>query len=186
MWTEAILDRKRWGGTWNIAQGTSAEAHLPVGILDLEKQFIEPRRVHLYRTHALSAKAPPQGITSAHRAGIPEPQRADILLGLQAVEWQDSKPGSRSLRVTNALDVAVDLSGWQLKGSVRFTFDPGTVLPPLSALDVAEDLRARKAKLPGQFVVGPLKPRDSDKSWVSLRDSLDREAARISTLERNR
>lgn len=181
MWADAILDRKRWGGTWNIKQGTSAEAHLPVGVQELERFFIEPRRVHLYQTHALSQKSPPLGITSRHRAGIPDSQVVHPKLEFADIALRAPARGAISLRLTNAMDVAVDLSRWQLKGDAHFTFEPGTVLPASGTLVVTDNIKGMKAASPGQLVVGPLRLKDSPKGWVSLRDAADGESARART-----
>jgi len=65
------------------------------------------------------------------------------------------------IRLVNNADVAIDISGWNLTGGVRFTFAPGTVIPSGHALYVSPNARAFRERTvspkgnEGRFVVGP-------------------------------
>ncbi len=46
----------------------------------------------------------------------------------------------------NPYDIAVDISDWQVAGAVRFTFQPGTVIPPNGTLYVSPDINDFRAR----------------------------------------
>ena len=159
MWTEAILDRAKWGNAWTLPGNTRPQQALTVGVRELVERFIEPRRHHFYVTHSITNSGRPVGLTSRHRAGIPEPQPTDA-----RVEWGEINlcPTNRSLDflcLTNSNPFAMDLSGWRLDGAVKFTFAGGTVVPAHGLLCVSPDVRAFRscARADGgrvRFVVG--------------------------------
>jgi hypothetical protein len=136
---EAVLDRQQWGLSWNSPRGSSPARDLQLGIQDLTRRFIEPRRVHLYVTHAATNRAHPIGVGTRLNAGIPGPQPE----GLTVTCAESGRGESRQqdwLRLSHTNAMAVDLSGWSLAGDVTFTFPPGTVLPAQGDLIAASNL----------------------------------------------
>ena len=159
MGTEAALDRIKWGNPWTLPGNTRPPQALNVGVRELVDRFIEPRRRHFYVTHSITNSGRPVGLTSRHRAGIPEPQPSDA-----RVEWGEINlcPTNRSLEflcLTNCSPFAVDLSGWRLDGAVKFTFEGGTVAPARGLLYVSPDVKAFRSRATAdggrvRFVVG--------------------------------
>ena len=134
---DATLDRQRWGEAWTGRPGIPASESFAAGVDDLIKQFIEPRRLHLYVTHSATNTALPAGVGTGHRAGIPAPQPAD--LRIEARLLSDPPPGGLGwVLITNPHPFAVDVSGWKLGGPNAFTFSPGTVIPAADAVCVVE------------------------------------------------
>ncbi len=139
MAVEGVLDRQQWGLSWNSPRGSSPARDLQLGIQDLTRRFIEPRRVHLYVTHAATNRARPIGVGTRLNAGIPGPQRNDLVVKL-AESGRGQTRQQDWLRVSHTNTMAVDLSGWRLAGDVRFTFPPGTVLPAQGEMIAASSL----------------------------------------------
>lgn len=155
---EASLDRAQWGfSPW--APGKTFAA----GVGDLFQQFITPRRRHWYVTHSITNTSRPIGITSSHNAGIPLAQPDDVRLTFVGLDFNpvSGLQSQEYIALSNASPIAVDLTGWQLDGGVRFTFQPGTVIPSQSVLYVSPDVRQFRARTSGPrggqglFVVGP-------------------------------
>ena len=177
IWAEAILDRQKWGGSWNMSQNTGPEEMLSVGVGDLEKQFIEPRRRHFYVTHSITNSARALGITAEDNVGIPTPQPAKPKLELS--EAGASKGAQTVVLVRNPNDFAVDLSGWRLAGRVKFAFQAGTVIPPGGTLHVCGDLKAWRAGAGNaeKFAVGSLVDRVDEKTKLTLKNDRDQTVA---------
>lgn len=155
---EAALDRARWGSSpW--APGKSFAS----GVGDLLTQFIDPRRRHWYVTHSITNTAKPIGISRTSNAGIPLEQPADATPTFLDVEFNPASGNQAQeyFTLTNAHDIALDLSGWKVDGAVNFTFRPGTVLPSHSVLFVSPEVRQFRSRAVGPrggqglFVVGP-------------------------------
>ena len=67
IWTEAFLDRAKWGySTW-----TASNKPLTNAVNELFNEFINLRRIHLNVTHSVTNTAKPIGITPTSNAGIP-------------------------------------------------------------------------------------------------------------------
>lgn len=183
LWADAILDRKKWGGTWNLPGDTTPEASLQVGVRELVQQFIEPRRRHFYVTHSITNTARPIGITSRHNAGIPDAQPADARVEFGELGLSPANSAQEYLCLTNANHFAVDISGWRLDGAVRFTFRPGTVLPTSGVLYVSPDVTAFRSRAigpgggQGLFVQGNYRGRLRDSPHLRLKDDHDRKVA---------
>jgi hypothetical protein len=175
---EASLDRAQWGfSPW--APGKTFEA----GVGDLFQQFIVPRRRHWYVTHSITNTSRPIGITSSHNAGIPLAQPDDVRLSFFDLDFNplSGLQSQEYVALSNTSPVAVDLSGWTLSGGVRFTFQPGTVLPTQSVLYVSPDVRQFRARTSGprggqgRFVVGPYSGQLSARGeTLTLKDTTDR------------
>lgn len=125
--SDADKDEAKWG-SWGARRSTRAEAQR---IIDL---YLVGRRNWLF-TH-------PGATVNRERIPDSQPDRIDVRLdaldylptsGLQTEEY---------VRLTNAEPFAVDLSGWSLRGEIRHTFRPGTVIPSGMTLHVARDVAA--------------------------------------------
>ena len=109
------------------------------------KSWLNTRRTDLYVTHSAT------NLANSQRAGIPGPQPPNATVQIIAV---DSNPSSGNqaeeyLCLSNPVPFAVDLSGWQLDGAVRFPFAPGTVIGASNLLYVSPDVRAFRARSTG-------------------------------------
>ena len=155
---EALLDRAKWGfSPWAPGKTFSA------GVGDLINQFIVPRRRHWYVTHSITNTNRPIGISSSSNAGIPLSQRPDAVLRVLNVEFNSSSGNQAQefVALTNSSPDAIDITGWKLDGAIRFTFQPGTVVPPNQVIHVSPDVRQFRSRTSGPrggqglFVVGP-------------------------------
>ena len=115
LWAEAVLDRAKWGGTWTTPQNVGPEEMLSVGVRELLKKFVEPRRVHFYSTHSVTNSARPIGITDADKVGIPmtQPPEAKLVLG-EIIR----PPGA-------TLQVCADLKAWRSSPAHKTEFVVG-------------------------------------------------------------
>lgn len=159
---DAALDLAKWG-TWGTRE-TITQA-----VDRIWNEFLPGRRKFLFQTMSVT-----------NRSEIPLEQPADVLVQIGPLEFRaaSGNPAEEWVAVTNANTYAVDISGWELTGGVRFRFKPGTVLPAHTAAFVSPDVkafRARSASPKGgerRLVVGPY---DGDLSaWgetLTLRDT---------------
>ncbi|MDP7062301.1 MAG: CotH kinase family protein [Planctomycetota bacterium] len=116
----------------------------------LTQDYLVPRRVHLFQTHAQSGVLPgPPTTTPTMVFGSMEP---DPSSGDDDEEW---------LQLLNPTNDAVDMSGWTLTGGIDFTFAPGTVVPANDEVYLSAKIQAFRARNispkgnEGNFVVGP-------------------------------
>jgi hypothetical protein len=183
MWLDAILDRKKWGGTWYLPDGTRPEAALSAGVRQLVDKFIEPRRRHFYVTHSVTNTARPLGIASRHNAGIPEAQPTDAKVEFGEFGPSPADPAQEYFCLTNTNPLAVDISGWRLDGAVKFRFHAGTVLPAHGVLYLSPDVNAFRSRPTGPggkqglFVQGNYRGRLADKRPLTLKDDHNRKVA---------
>ena len=161
IWTEASLDRAKWGySTW-----TASNKPLNVAMNELFNEFINLRRIHFSGTHSVTNTAKPIGITPTSNAGIPLSQPANAVIKIFSVEANPSSGNQLQeyICVTNPTPNALDISGWKISGAVDFTFRPGTILPTNLLLYVARDLNGFKTRTTGPrrgqglFVIGGYK-----------------------------
>ena len=159
IWTEAVLDRAKWGySTWQ-----AANKPLGTAIPELFNEFINLRRIHFSVTHNITNVAKPIGITPASNAGIPITQPSNSTVLITQFEYNPASGNQQQefLSITNPNPYALDISGWQLGGGARFTFKPGTVLPSNSVIYVTPSTLAFRQRTTGPrggqglFVVGP-------------------------------
>ncbi|MBN2704477.1 MAG: lamin tail domain-containing protein [Pontiellaceae bacterium] len=161
---DAMLDRAWWGWPAKGGQGNFNAGIDPAnGVAMLLNDYLDQRRQHLYGKHSVTNTALAVGITKYDNAGIPLPQPDNALLSI--VSW-DYNPVSGNqeeeyVQLSNANNYALDISGWELDGGIRFTFSPGTVVPANSSIYVSPNTRAFRARSTGPrggeglFVVGP-------------------------------
>jgi hypothetical protein len=161
IWTEAFLDRARWGySTW-----TASNKPLTNGITELFNEFISLRRNHFNGTHSVTNTAKPIGIARTDNAGIPLSQPLNALVTVAGVDFNPSsaQQGQEYVALTNPSPFAVDVSGWQIGGGIDFTFKQGTVMPSNSVVYVSPHIPSFRARTSGPrggqglFVVGPYK-----------------------------
>ncbi len=112
------------------------------GMDDLWDNYIVKRRVHLFDTHSVTNTSWEVGYAASKNAGIPEPQAptASLKAGFSVLnvdaEGLFDASSETVLTISNANNVAVDMSGWKLSGAVEYTFAPGTVIDAEGALIV--------------------------------------------------
>jgi hypothetical protein len=176
---EAALDRKLWGESWNASRSEGPERALEFGIRDLERRFIEPRRVHFYVTHCATNAARKVGVGTGLSAGIPDAQPAGCVVQIVAIGL-GTKRNQDWIRLTNTHPFAVDVSGWKLAGDVKFTLPAGMVIPALGQAIVASDARGfmerTESPRPGEqwLVVGGFKGSLAKANTVEVLDDRDR------------
>ncbi len=159
IWTEAFLDRGKWGfSTW-----TASNKYLTNAVNELFNEFINLRRNHWNGTHCVTNTAKPIGITPTSNAGIPVSQPVNAFVALHSVEFSPSSGNQDQefVCLTNTTGLGLEISNWKLEGAVNFTFAEGTVVPPFSAIYVSPNVKAFRARATGPrggmglFVVGP-------------------------------
>ena len=118
------------------------------GMDDIWDNYIVKRRVHLFDTHCVTNTAKGIGYAADKNAGIPEPQAAtaDLAPGFSVLNVDAQglfdAAGETTVVISNANNVAVDMSGWVLSGAVEYTLAPGTVIDAEGVLIVAKDRKA--------------------------------------------
>jgi hypothetical protein len=140
---DVALDALRWPVEWGTPQ-TFAQA-----LAVLKTDYLVARRSYLYETCG------PEG-----KGWIPhaQPDRAVVQLGDVGFVSQKDDPDQEYLTLVNRNAYAVDLSNWSLEGAVRYTFQPGVVLPAGGTLYVAADV--------AQFRRRPLSPKGGEGRFV--------------------
>jgi len=179
IWAEAILDRQKWRNSWNAPGNPRPEDALTAGVRELVEKFIEPRRRHFYITHSITNAERPVGLSTRHSVGVPESQPPDVKLKLGRAAIDPANRTMDFLSLTNENSFAVDISRWRLAGPIRFTFEPGTVVPASGVLHVSPDVRAFRARAgePGgvaRFVVGNYRGRLTEPGAIKLTDDRGR------------
>jgi hypothetical protein len=184
IWTEAILDRRKWGNSWNVPRNTRPDDSLTVGVRELVEKFIEPRRRHFYVTHSLTNESRMLGlIRRSGGVGIPERQAETVKVEFGEFSLCPTNAVQEYLCLTNPNSFAVDISGWRLQGIVKFTVPAGTVLPAQATLYVSPDVKAFRARASnprggqGLFVVGNYHGHLGGNGHVTLKDDKDRTVA---------
>ena len=125
--SDTDLDQTRWG-YWGSARGTRAEAQR---IIDV---YLPGRRNFLFTSSAATV--------SGER--IPNSQSSQPQVHLDQIDFNPASglQAEEFVRLTNTESVAVDISGWKLRGQIRHTFRPGTVIPSGKTLYVSPDVAA--------------------------------------------
>ncbi len=167
---DAALDLAKWR-SWGQRQ-TASEA-----IAILRTNYLPARRRHLFNT-----------LAGGNNPAIPARQPRGLGLQLRRI---DVSPESRNqdqeyVELFNTNRIAVDVSGWNLRGAITHTLLPGTVIPQNASLFVAARLAAFRARTNGPssgqglFVQGDYKGRLSARGGqVELLDSAGSVAGRI-------
>ena len=170
MWTDIWADRTRNGwpcgvgsvcGMYCWGQAWPDDANF--GVPGIVNKFVTPRRTHFWATHCITNSAYGVGLGNTYNAGIPFTQPTNGVITLVDIDFNPTSGNQAEeyLCLTNPVSTALDISGWQVDGAVKFTFKPGTIIPSNSVLYVASDLNAFRARATGPrggqglFVVGP-------------------------------
>lgn len=180
---EALADRKKWG--WPSGYGGYTMTNVPFGqaVDDLLQLYVKQRRTHFYGTHSLLNSS------YANRAGIPDSQPVVVTLQFGRIEATPASgnPAEEFVELVNTNGFAVDLSGWQLTGAIRFQFKPGTVIPSGGRVFVSPDVKAFRSRSveprggQGLFVVGPYQGQLSNRGeTLGLVDVCQRSVASLS------
>lgn len=125
--SDADRDEAKWG-SWGVKRTTRAEAQR------LMDGYLVGRRNWLFTNPS----------ATVNRERIPDSQPEVVAVQLDQLDFHpvSLRQAEEYVRLTNAEPFAVDLSGWTLRGEIRHTFRPGTVIPPGRTLYVAHDLAA--------------------------------------------
>jgi hypothetical protein len=133
MSADALADRAKWGWpttlanwSWNGQQPTIFQ-----GVQMLYDGFLAPHRNHYFGTHCITNTAKTIGYGINFNAGIPTAQPDNIVICFGAYEVCPASGNQEQeyLSFSNTNATPVDISGWQLKGGVTYTFPPATVIP---------------------------------------------------------
>ena len=151
---DVALDVAEWPFDW---QETKSQSE---AIERLKQEYFAARRIHLYETHG------PQGSGIIPAA---QPDEAKIEFGPITTGSGDQEE-QEYFTLINPNEYAVDLSGWQIKNHIEYTFQPGTVIPAGGTLYLSPNVVAfrQRATSPtggeGHFVQGNYKGRLSNRS----------------------
>jgi hypothetical protein len=154
--TDATADLIKWG-TWNHNAGGTV-------IAQTDGSVLITNAARLTNTWAVGRQAFLYGSQSVTGGGeIPLGQSPDAFVGLWKYEVSPNSNNQEQewLAFTNYSSVAIDISGWEIDGAVRFRFVPGTVIAANSVLYVSPNVaqfRARTVSPKGgenNFVTGP-------------------------------
>lgn len=142
---DAARDLARWG-TWGTRE-TITQA-----VNRIWNEFLPARRTFVYQT-----------MSTGNGGEFPDAQPENPSLRIAAFEYRSpaANPLQDWLSLTNPNSYAVDISGWELTGGIRFQFKPGTVIPSRSLLFVSPSVRAFRSRASSpkggeqRLVVGP-------------------------------
>lgn len=143
--SDADLDYAKWG-SWGNGYQMRPEAQRII------TTHLPGRRLWLNSGSALLNGTP-----------IPpsQPTNATLLIASVDANPVSGNQAEEFVRLTNPTALWLDVSNWKLDGAVRFTFKPGTVVPPYAQLYVSPNQRAfrNRATAPrggmNLFVTGP-------------------------------
>jgi len=143
---DVALDTAKWPFEWGSAQTFSQAIDI------LKHDYLAARRVYLYETLSVDSG----GI-------IPNAQPTTAIIEFDSgVEYDPPSGGQDSeyFALVNRNSYAVDVSGWTVDGDVRYTFEPGVVIPAGGTLYVSPDVVAFRSRASsptggeGRFVQG--------------------------------
>jgi len=179
---DAEEDAAKWNShAWgNGSTSPCCPQSLWEAVDEMRYDYFPERRDQLY-----------DGLTSGASA-IPEaqPDEAAVVLGELKIHPTSGDPNEEYIRLQNANEYAVNLSGWTLGGPVSNTFPGGTVLPAQAILYVAANrvaFRHRRVYPSGGhslFVVGDYTGRMSQGSrTLTLTNALDQTVVTIEDID---
>lgn len=168
---DAVLDRAKWGDgyTNTVIYVWDHKLEWNEAFTDLWDNYVVPRRVHLYNTHAITNTTWEIGYAADKNAGIPEAHPAAFApILMEKIEG--------GIQLTNPNTDSIDLSGWTVEGLMDvstlpedsedvFTLPPGTVLLGGKSLVLAYDRKEYVANNDPCFVIG-LAVYGDDKTWI--------------------
>jgi hypothetical protein len=115
--------------------------HLPGQNISDITNWLPTRRTQLYTTYTAPDSVAP-GLA------IPPAQDPAITIGFGILDFNPASGNQAEeyIQLVNTNGVAVDISGWQLRGGVEHTFDAGTVLLPTNTMYVANRAAAFRSR----------------------------------------
>ncbi|MCA9196372.1 MAG: lamin tail domain-containing protein [Planctomycetales bacterium] len=132
------LDQDRWR---NSAHFSGQRLTMAEQIQRIKDDYLAPRLTFLTEYHAA-----PNGV------GVPASQATDVSIQFGSeLEFNAASETSNTeyFTLVNTNDVAVDLSGWQIRGATHFTVAPGTVILPGETHYFAQDVAAFRQRTTG-------------------------------------
>ncbi|MHC1763640.1 MAG: CotH kinase family protein [Verrucomicrobiia bacterium] len=132
--SDANLDYERWG-SWGNRNRMRPEAQR---IIDVH---LPGRRTFLFQNA--------QAALNGERIPDAQPDRAVLAIG--SIEFNPSS-GSQAeeyVELLNENSFALDISGWEVTGGIRWTFRPGTVIPGSSRLFLARNVPVFRSRASG-------------------------------------
>ena len=166
---------------WSTSAFFSGETYtLDQAIARIKNEYLSPRYPYL-----ISSALPGIGVANPGS----QPYAPALRFGEILASAASGNQNEEYLQVVNPTDIAVDVSGWRLMGSVNFVFKPGTVVPSNSVLYLSPKVSAFRARVAaprgkqGLFVQGDYSGQLSSRggSLVLLND-FGREIARTNLL----
>jgi len=154
---EAQLDAAKWG---QYGEPQTLEEAVEY----LKRDYLEPRRIHLFETHRIAGE-------------IPEAQSGDVEIVINEIRpVAEAGSGLEFIELFNpSWSESVDLSGWTIEG-IKLDIPPGTVLLPRAFVVFAENDRALRRAGHADILIAAEydgKLRDEGEELV-LRDAADR------------
>ncbi len=146
---DAALDLAKWG-TWCCSSaGPFTQATIPVpgsyqsmtqAIAQLKNEYLPARRTFLFSNQIVGAGGE-----------IPLTQPANTFIVITNLEYSPSSGNQAQeyVQLRNTNNYAVDISGWRVTGAIEHRFAPGTVMSANSALFLAPDVKAFRARTSG-------------------------------------
>ena len=122
-WTDGDLDVARWGYPTNFTANRPREE-----VERVVTNYFALRRGFLFNT---GNGRPTYGGSSLNVPNAPQTNKA----GMVTIDALDFLPAGNTqsneyVILRNTTGLAVDMSGWQVKGEIDYTFKGGTVIPP--------------------------------------------------------
>ena len=149
---DATLDKVKWGGaSWNVpidgpANPTTANPtnNFEIELSRMKDYYLPGRRTFL---------AMPATMTLY---GIPNAQPTNLFITIGTIEYNpaNANQAQEYIELINTNSIAVDLTGWRLKGAIDFAFPPGTTVSALAAgvtnrIYVSPEVKAFRARTTG-------------------------------------
>jgi CotH kinase protein/Concanavalin A-like lectin/glucanases superfamily/Lamin Tail Domain/Immunoglobulin domain len=134
---DVVADHARWGASAHFGGGTYT---LQQANDRIKNEYLGPRVGYLSGTDIAGVGA---GNPSS------QPVFVNVRIASADVNPASGDQAQEYICLTNANAIAVDMSGWKLRGDGDFDFRPGTVLPAFSTLYLTPDLGAFRVRASG-------------------------------------
>jgi hypothetical protein len=147
--SDAALDYAAWGPTW----GDPGLNVFPAAAEQIVSTYLPGRRNFLFNS--------PDATLNGDNIPAAQPTNAVVLIGSTDYNPVSGNLNEQFVELRNTNIYAVDVSGWQLRGSIEATLRPGTVIPAGESLYVAANVPAFRARAANPhageniFVQGP-------------------------------
>jgi hypothetical protein len=136
LFTQMQLDVALDAALWSNAEGWPAQPFTEA-VHSLRTDYLDVRRVHLYRTHG-----------SGNKGIIPDAQpiTTSVRFGPIGFASAAEDPDTEYLTLVHDHPYAVDISGWRIAGAVEHTFQAGVVLVSGGTLYVSPNVNAFRTR----------------------------------------